>query len=149
MCLSICLIVSIYLSFFLFLHLSYLILSYVILSISVSLSLFLFRSGYLSVYLQAGKRSYAARLPQFFNLKTSKTQQLSETVSIRELDGCRRVVRTPLFFFCTFDFEMSSASLEEYFLILCEYTKTKIILGCAQILASKGFDPSYPLVTTK
>ena len=54
-----------------------------------------------------------------------------------------------LYFFCTFDFEMSSASLEEYFLILCEYTKTKIILGCAQILASKGFDPSYPLVTTK
>ena len=98
MCLSICLSYCIYLSFFLFLHLSYLILSYVILSISVSLSLFLFRSGYLSVYLQAGKRSYAARLPQFFNLKTSKTQQLSETVSIRELDGCRRVVRTPLFF---------------------------------------------------
>ena len=99
MCLSICLSYCIYLSIFLsFLHLSYLILSYVILSISVSLSLFLFRSGYLSVYLQAGKRSYAARLPQFFNLKTSKTQQLSETVSIRELDGCRRVVRTPLFF---------------------------------------------------
>ena len=98
MCLSICLSYCIYLSFFLFLHLSYLILSYLILSISVSLFLFLFRSGYLSVYLQAGKRSYAARLPQFFNFKTSKTQQLSETVSIRELDGCRRVVRTPLFF---------------------------------------------------
>ena len=146
--LSFLLYLSIVLSFFIFLHLSYLILSYVILSISVSLSLFLFRSGYLPVYLQAGKRSYAARLPQFFNFKTSKTQQLSETVSIRELDGCRRVVRTPLFF-CTFDFEMSSASLEEYFLILCEYTKTKIILGCAQILASKGFNPSYPLVTTK
>ena len=96
----------IYLSFLLYLSiflsfspsfLPYLILCYLI-YFCFSLSLFLFRSGYLSVYLQAGKRSYAARLPQFFNLKTSKTQRLSETVSIRELDGCRRVVRTPLFF---------------------------------------------------
>ena len=107
MCLSICLsyciylsiYLSIFLSFFLFLPLSYLILSYVILSISVSLSLFLFWSG--DLYLCICKPENEAMLRDFhifFNLKTSKTQQLSETVSIRELDGCRRVFRNPLFF---------------------------------------------------
>ena len=116
-CLSICLSFVLYLSIYLPIYLSiflsfspsllpYLILCYLILSIYVSLFLFLFRSGYLSVNLQAGKRSYAARLSQFFNLKTSKTQELSETVSIRDFfDGCRQVVRIPLFL-CTFDFEM-------------------------------------------
>jgi len=41
---------------------------------------------YLSVCLQASKRSYSARLPQFFNLTTSKTQQFSESSSIFEFD---------------------------------------------------------------
>ena len=40
----------------------------------------------LSIYLQARKRSYTARLPQLLNLTTSKTQQFCETSSIFELD---------------------------------------------------------------
>ena len=44
---------------------------------------------YLSVCLQASKRSYSARLPQFFNLTTSKTQQFSESSSIFEFDNVK------------------------------------------------------------
>ena len=51
-------------------------------SIYLSISLSLCLSVYLSVYLQVWKRSYSARLPQFLNLTTSKTQQFSETSSM-------------------------------------------------------------------
>ena len=44
-------------------------------------------SIYLSIYLQAWKRSYSATLPQFLNLTTSKTQQISKTSSIFALDN--------------------------------------------------------------
>ena len=39
------------------------------------------------MFLQAWKRSYSARLPQFLNLTTSKTQQFCETSSIFEFDN--------------------------------------------------------------
>jgi hypothetical protein len=144
-CLSYCIYLSFFLSFFLFLHLSYLILSYVILSISVSLSLFLFRSGYLSVYLQAGKRSYAARLPQFFNLKTSKTQQLSETVSIREFDGCRRVVRTPLFFFALSTSKCPPLPWKNIFWFYVNILKPKLSWDAPRSLLRKVSIPLTPL----
>ena len=76
-CLSICL--SVYLSIYLPTYLS------IYLSLSVCLSVCL--SIYL--YLQAWKRSYSARLPQFLNLATSKTQPVSETSSIFELDNIK------------------------------------------------------------
>ena len=47
--------------------------------LSISLSLYLSVSVSLSVYLQAWKRSYSARLLQFLNLTTSKTKQFCET----------------------------------------------------------------------
>ena len=72
-----CIYVSMYLSIYLSLCLS----------VYISLSL----SVYLSVYIQAWKRSDSASLPQFFNLATSKTQQLSETSSIFELDNVKNV----------------------------------------------------------
>ena len=84
---------STYLSIYLSLYLS--IYPYLSLSLFVSLSLSLARSLSLSlslslcVYLQAWKRSYSARLPQFLNLPTSKTQQFSETSSIFELDNVK------------------------------------------------------------
>ena len=46
-------------------------------------------SIYLSVYLQAWKRSYSARLPQFLNLTTSKMEQFCETSWIFELDNVK------------------------------------------------------------
>ena len=136
----------IYLSFFLSFSPSfYLILSYVTLSISVSLSLFLFRSGYLSVYLQAGKRSYAARLPQFFNLKTSKTQQLSETVSICEFDGCRRVVRTPLFFFALSTSKCPPLPWKNIFWFYVNILKPKLSWDAPRSLLRKVSIPLTPL----
>ena len=44
---------------------------------------------YLSFYLQAWKRSYSARLPQFLNLTTSKTKQFCETSSIFDVDNIK------------------------------------------------------------
>ena len=64
---------SIYLAIYLFIYLS------IDLSISVCLS----------VCLQNWKRSFSARLPQFLNLTTSKTQQFSETSSICALDNVK------------------------------------------------------------
>ena len=55
---------------------------------------------YLSVYLQARKRSYSARPLQFLTLATSKTQQFSETSSMFELDNVtkrRNSARLPQF----------------------------------------------------
>ena len=83
--LSIYLSKSIYLSMYLSIYLSLSLCLSVCLSISLSLSV------YLSVYMQAWKRSDSASLPQFFNLATSKTQQLSETSSIFELDNVKNV----------------------------------------------------------
>ena len=138
---------SIYLSFFLSFSpsfLPYLILCYLI-YFCFSLSLFLFRSGYLSVYLQAGKRSYAARLPQFFNLKTSKTQQLSETVSIRELDGCRRVVRTPLFFFALSTSKCPPLPWKNIFWFYVNILKPKLSWDAPRSLLRKVSIPLTPL----
>jgi len=59
------------------------------LSASVCVCLCLSVSVHLSVYLQTWKRSYSARLPQFLNFATSKTQQFSETPSIFELDNAK------------------------------------------------------------
>ena len=46
-------------------------------------------SIYLSFYLQAWKRSYSARLPQWLNLPTSKTQQFCKTSSIFEVGNIK------------------------------------------------------------
>ena len=77
--------IYVYLSAFLFIYLSTYLPIYLSLSLSVCLSVCL--SIYL--YLQAWKRSYSARLPQFLNLATSKTQPVSETSSIFELDNVK------------------------------------------------------------
>ena len=71
-----------YLSISLSLSLS---LSPICLSVCLSVCLFVC----LSVCLQAWKRSYSARLPQFLNLTTSKTQQCSETSSIFAFDNVK------------------------------------------------------------
>ena len=76
---------SIYRSIFLSIYLSVCLSIYLSLSLSVCLSVY--RSIYLSVYLQVWKQSYSARLPQFLNLTTSKTQQSCETSSMFELDN--------------------------------------------------------------
>ena len=52
---------------------------------------------YLSVNLQAWNRSYSARLPQFLNLTTSKTQQFCETYSIFEVDNVKNEAILPDF----------------------------------------------------
>ena len=70
----------IYLSFCLSIYLSYLALPYLVLSCLIL--------SYL-IYLQAGKRSYFATLPQFSNLVTSKTQQFYETSIFFELDNVK------------------------------------------------------------
>ena len=54
-------------------------------SIYLSLSL----SVCLSIYLQAWKRSYSARLPQFLHLTTSKTKQFCATSSFFEVDNIK------------------------------------------------------------
>ena len=58
-------------------------------SIYLPTYLSIYLSIYLSVYLQVWKRSHSARLPQFLNLTTSKTQQFCETFSIFELDNIK------------------------------------------------------------
>ena len=106
-CLSVCLSLSlsIYLSVYLSVYLSICLSVYlsIYLSLSFSISLSVCLSAYLSVYLQAWKRSYSARLPQFWtwqhqkrsnsarlpqflNLTTSKTKQFCETSSFLEFD---------------------------------------------------------------
>ena len=72
----------------------------VYLSIYLSVCLSLCLSVSLSIYLQAWKRSCSARLPQFLNLTTSKTQQFSETASIFALDNIKNeaILRDFLFF---------------------------------------------------
>ena len=44
---------------------------------------------HLSIYLQACKRSYFARLSQFLNLTTSKTRQFSEASSLLNLTASK------------------------------------------------------------
>ena len=44
---------------------------------------------YLSIYLQASRRSYSARLPQFLNLTTPKTQQFCVTSSFFKVDNIK------------------------------------------------------------
>ena len=64
--------------------------SVVVLVVCSCSCLVVYLSIYLSIYLSASLkiyRSYSARLPQFLNLTTSKTQQFSETSSIFELDN--------------------------------------------------------------
>ena len=56
-------------------------------SIYLSIFLSLYLSVCLSIYLEVWKRSYSARLPQFLNLTTSKTQKFCEKSSIFELDN--------------------------------------------------------------
>ena len=80
--LSICL--SIYVSIYPSTYLS------IYLSLCLSVCLPACLAVCLSVYLQVWKRSYSARLPQFLNLATSKTQQFSETSSIFEFDNIKR-----------------------------------------------------------
>ena len=61
------------------------------LSVYLSTSLFVC----LSVFLQVWKRSNSARLPQYFNLTTSKTKQFCETSSFFEVDHIKneRILR--------------------------------------------------------
>ena len=116
--LSISLSLSIYLSIYLPIYLSLSLSLTLSLSRSVSLSLCLSvslsvclsaclsvcLSVCLSIYsicLQAWKRSYSARRPQFWNSTTSNTQQFSETSSILELDNVKNeaTLRDFLIFF--------------------------------------------------
>ena len=66
---------------------------YLFISLSVCLSSriwpFFVYPIYLSLYLQAWKRSNSARLPQFLNLTTSKTKQFCETSSIFQVDNIK------------------------------------------------------------
>ena len=78
---------SIFLSTYLSMYLSTYLSIYPSIHLSISLSLCL--SVCLSIYLQAWKRSYSARLPQFWNLTTAKTQQFSETSSAFALDNVK------------------------------------------------------------
>ena len=82
-CLSICL--TVYLSIYLSICLSVSLSIYLYLYLCLYLYLYLYL--YLSIYLQVWKRSYSAKLPQFLNLTTSKTQQFYETTSSFELDS--------------------------------------------------------------
>ena len=70
----------------------------------LSIYLFIYLSSclsiYLSIYLQVWKRSYSARLPQFLNLTTSKTQQFCETSSTLELDNVKNEAIVRDFFKC-------------------------------------------------
>ena len=101
--------VSIYLSIYLYLSIYRSIYRSIYLSmiLSMFLSIYLSISIYLSVYLQAWKRSYLARLPQFFELdnirsatilqdlfnfwtwQRKKRKQFSETSSIFQVDNIK------------------------------------------------------------
>ena len=89
--LSIYIYLSLSISIYLYLYLSISIYIYLYLSISISIYLYLsiYVSICLTVYLQASKRSYSARLSQFLNLATSKTKQFCETSSLFELDNIK------------------------------------------------------------
>ena len=92
-CLSTCFSVylSIYLSICLSIYRSVYLSIYLYRSIDLliyrSIDLSIYRSICLSVYLQVW--SYSARLPQFLNLTTSKTQQFCETSWTFELDNVK------------------------------------------------------------
>ena len=85
--LSVCL--SVYLSIYLSVCLSIYLPIHPSTHPSIYLSLSLCLSVFLSICLQAWIRSYSARLPHFFNLATSKTQQFSETSSIFARDNIK------------------------------------------------------------
>ena len=76
---------TIYLSFYLSIFLSI----YLSICLSLCLSVCLFVCLSLSIYLQAWKWSYSARLPPFLNLATSKTQQFSKASSFFEVDNIK------------------------------------------------------------
>ena len=57
--------------------------------LSVCLSVCLSISIYLSIFLQNQKQRISARLPSCLNIRTSKTEQVSETSSFFELDNIR------------------------------------------------------------
>ena len=82
---------SIYLSpsLHLITYLSIYLAIYLSVYLSIDRSIYLSLSVCLSVCLQTWKRSFSARLPQFLNLTTSKTQQFSETSSICALDNVK------------------------------------------------------------
>ena len=79
------------------------------LSISICLSIYL--SVCLSIYLQAWKRSSAARLPHFSKLTTSKTKQFCETSSFFELDNIQNeAILRDIFNFRTWQHQKQSNS---------------------------------------
>ena len=142
--LSFLLYLSIFLSFFfsIFLTLSYLMLSYLFLFLS------LYFSFGLAIYLCICKPENEAMLRDFhsfFNLKTSKTQQLSETVSIREFDGCRRVVRTPLFFFALSTSKCPPLPWKNIFWFYVNILKPKLSWDAPRSLLRKVSIPLTPL----
>ena len=65
---------------------------------------------YLSIYLQAWKRSYSARRPQFLNLTTSKTQQFSETSSIFAPNNMKNEASLRDFLFLSWQHQIRSNS---------------------------------------
>ena len=85
--LSTCL--PIYLSTYLPIYLSTYLPIYLSIYLSISIYLSTHLSVCLSVCLQAWKRSNSARLPQFLNLATSKTQQFWENSLIFEFDNIK------------------------------------------------------------
>ena len=99
---------SIYLSIYLSFYLS------IYLSISICLSVCLSVCLSQSVYLQAWKWSFFARLPQFLNLTTSKRKQFCETSSIFELDNINN--ETCLRDFLIFEFSKLAISILREFL---------------------------------
>ena len=66
---------------------------------------------YLSVFLQAWKRSYLGRLPQFLNLTTSKTKPFCETASVFKLDNIKNAaIQWDFLNFCTWQHQKQSNS---------------------------------------
>ena len=74
----------------------------------------IFFSIYLSVYLQAAKRRYAATPPQLFILTTSKTQQFCETSSIFEFDSVKNEAILRYFPFFEVDNIKNEAILRDF-----------------------------------
>ena len=63
---------------------------YLFVCLSVYLAIFLPIHPSSSIYLQAWKWNFSARLPQFWKLATSKRQQFCETSSIFEVDNIKK-----------------------------------------------------------